>query len=239
MGRDARLPGKPVPPCAAGHRGPLPRAPSRGGGPPRRVGRLPRRARRQQTPDARTSPDPSRHGCSPTSRFPSWTSISLATIAAGSRGECSHREAAANRGLKGGHLAAESGCVHSHPDSAATEVPAGCVSPVCPPSERKPWRRTTEVSAHIGKRPPSAGGGRPAGGRSLGRAPSCGPGDGPWWGSGPRERSRGEFAARGRAVRFSMSPLPAQVPWGHGIPPAALPKKCSRGASAAIIHILM
>jgi hypothetical protein len=45
-------------------------------------------------------PDPSRHGCSPTSRFPSWTPISLATMAAGSRGECSHREAAANRGAE-------------------------------------------------------------------------------------------------------------------------------------------
>ena len=40
MGRAARLPGRPAPPCAAGHRDPLPRAPSRGGGPPWR-GRAP------------------------------------------------------------------------------------------------------------------------------------------------------------------------------------------------------
>jgi hypothetical protein len=58
MGRAARLPGKPAPPRAAGHRDPRLRAPSRGGGPPRRVGRLPRRAHWQQTPDVRTSPWP-------------------------------------------------------------------------------------------------------------------------------------------------------------------------------------
>jgi hypothetical protein len=87
-------------------------------------------------------------------------------MAAGSRGECSHPEAAANRGLKGGHLAADSGCECTHPGPAATEVPAGRVSRGGYPSALQRWQGIPDVSAHIGKRLPSEGG-EAAGWRQL------------------------------------------------------------------------
>jgi hypothetical protein len=119
-------------------------------------------------------PDRSCHVCSSTSRFPSWFLISRSTMAESFLRECSHREAAANGTQKGDQLAADSGCVHSHPAPAATEVPASCVSPVSPPSERKPWQQALEVSTHVGKRLPSTEG-KTAGWQQSGRVSTFAP----------------------------------------------------------------
>lgn len=101
------------------------------------------------------------------------------------------------------------------------------------PSPGVKWQQKPDVSAHIGKRLPLEGGGgrltadrsgkhlravpaRDLARKSLARSAHTGslpPGTGPSF--------------------FSTSPLPAQTPRGRGTPPAAVPERCSRGASAA------
>lgn len=56
-------------------------------------------------------------------------------------------------------LAANSRCVHFRLASAAAATRRHRVAAAGPPSSLQPWRRTPEVSAHIGKRQPSEPGG--------------------------------------------------------------------------------
>lgn len=96
VGRPSPGPVDPPPPRAEGHRSPLMRDPRRESATPR-IGRLPGRARWQQTPDVCAFSGSGSRRSASTSRFPSWISINLATMAAASRRECSYREAAAIR----------------------------------------------------------------------------------------------------------------------------------------------
>jgi hypothetical protein len=113
VGRPSPGPVDPPPPRAEGHRSPLMRDPLCESATPR-IGRLPGRARWQQTPDVCAFPGSGSRRSASTSRFPSWISINLAIMAAASRRECSYREAAAIRVWEWVRLAANSRCEYSH-----------------------------------------------------------------------------------------------------------------------------